>query len=98
VSNVERPELQALTELERVLQHVKDELALWRRRALKAEAHRAEMGVDHDVVATRERIRELELENEQVSGRLQAARTRVDDLIARLEFLEEQVRLEGQAQ
>ena len=98
MSNVERPELQALTELERVLQHVKDELALWRRRALKAETHRAEMGVDHDVVATRERIRELELENEQVSGRLQAARTRVDDLIARLEFLEEQVRLEGQAQ
>ena len=98
MSNVERPEIQALTELERVLQHVKDELALWRRRALKAEAHRAEMGVDHDVVATRERIRELELENEQVSGRLQAARTRVDDLIARLEFLEEQVRLEGQAQ
>ena len=98
MSNVERPELQALTELERVLQHVKDELALWRRRALKAEAHRAEMGMDHDVVATRERIRELELENEQVNGRLQAARTRVDDLIARLEFLEDQVRLEGQAQ
>jgi predicted nuclease with TOPRIM domain len=97
VSNVERPEFQALTELERVLQHVKDELASWRRRALKAEAHRAEMGMDHDVVATRERIRELELENEQVNGRLQAARTRVDDLLTRLKFLEEQVRLEEQA-
>ena len=98
MSNVERPEIQALTELERVLQHVKDELASWRRRALKAEAHRAEMGIDHDVVATRERIRELELENEQTNTRLQAARTRVDDLLARLRFLEEQVRLEGQAQ
>jgi len=97
VSNAERPEIQALTELERVLQHVKDELASWRRRALKAEARRAEMGIDHDVVATRERIRELELENEQTNGRLQAARTRVDDLLVRLKFLEEQVRLEGQA-
>ena len=97
MSNVERPEIRALTELERVLQHVKDELASWRRRALKAEARRAEMGIDHDVVATRERIRELELENEQVNGRLQAARTRVDHLLARLKFLEEQVRLEGQA-
>ncbi len=97
MSNVERPEIQALTELERVLQHVKDELASWRRRALKAEAHRAEMGMDHDVVATRERIRELELENEQTNGRLQAARARVDDLLARMKFLEEQVRLEEQA-
>ena len=98
MSNVVRPEIQALTELERVLQHVKDELASWRRRALKAEARRAEMGIDHDVVATHERIRELELENEQIDGRLQAARIRVDDLLARLKFLEEQVRLEGQAQ
>ena len=98
MSNGERPELQALTELERVLQHVKDELASWRRRALKAEAQRAEMGIDHDVVATRERIQELEHENDQLSGRLQAARTRVDDLLARLKFLEEQVQLEEQAQ
>ncbi len=98
MSNGERPELQALTELERVLQHVKDELASWRRRALKAEAQRAEMGIDHDVVATRERIQELELENDQLNGRLQAARTRVDDLLARLKFLEEQVQLEEHAQ
>ncbi|UCD25631.1 MAG: hypothetical protein JSW51_06880 [Gemmatimonadota bacterium] len=97
MSNAERPELQALTELERVLQHVKDELAAWRRRALKAEAHRAEMGVDLDVVATRERIQELELENDELDGRLQTARARVDDLLARLKFLEEQVRLEEPA-
>lgn len=96
MSNVERPEFQALTELERVIQHVKDELASWRRRALKAEAHRAEMGIDHDVVAAREQIQDLELENEQLNGRLQTARTRVDDLLARLKFLEEQVRLEEQ--
>ena len=94
--NAERPDFQALTELERVLQHVKDELASWRRRALKAETHQAEMGGDHDVVASRERIKELELENEDITGRLQTARSRVDDLIARLEFLEEQVSTEDQ--
>lgn len=95
--NAERPDFRALTELERVLQHVKDELASWRRRALTAETHRAEMGVDHDAVASLERIRELELENERITGRLQAARNHVDDLLARLRFLEEQVGSEEQA-
>ena len=94
--NAERPDFRALTELERVLQHVKDELASWRRRALTAETHRAEMGLDHDAVAARERIRELEVENERISGRLQTARTHVDDLLARLKFLEEQVGSEDQ--
>lgn len=94
--NAERPDFRALAELERVLQHVKDELASWRRRALTAETHRAELGVDHDAVASRERIKELELENEQMSGRLQAARSHVDELLARLKFLEEQVGAEEQ--
>jgi predicted nuclease with TOPRIM domain len=96
VLNAERPDFRALTELERVLQHVKDELASWRRRALTAETRRAEMGLDHDAVAARERIRELEVENERISGRLQTARTHVDDLLARLKFLEEQVGSEDQ--
>jgi hypothetical protein len=39
---------------------------------------------------------ELELENERISGRLQTARTHVDDLLARLKFLEEQVGSEDQ--
>jgi predicted nuclease with TOPRIM domain len=54
------------------------------------------LGVDHDAVASRERIKELELENEQMSGRLQAARSHVDELLARLKFLEEQVGAEEQ--
>ncbi len=96
VSNAERPEFVALRELERVLQHVKDELASWRRRALKAEAERADLGVDHDAVASRERIHDLETENQEMSQRLQTARGRVDDLLVRLKFLEEQVRMEEQ--
>ena len=54
MSNEDRPEFRALGELERVLEHVQEELASFRRRAHKAELDRAEMGIDHDVVASRE--------------------------------------------
>lgn len=96
MSNDVRPEFAALAELERVLTHVKDELASWRRRALQAESDRATLGVDHDVVASRERIQALEAEKAEMVARLGAARQRVDDLLARLRFLEEQVELEDQ--
>jgi predicted nuclease with TOPRIM domain len=96
VSNGDRPEQAALAELERVLEHVKDELASWRRRALKAEADRTAMGLDHDVVASRERIKQLEVEKAEILARLNAARGRVEDLLARLKFLEQQVELEEQ--
>jgi len=96
VSNGERPELVALLELERVLQHVKDELASWRRRALKAEAEGADHPGDHDAVVSRERIHDLETQNREMADRLQTARARVEDLVTRLKFLEEQVRTEEQ--
>lgn len=96
MSNGDRSEIAALSELERVLEHVKDELAAWRRRALKAEADRAEMGADHDVVASREQVKQLEAEKAEMFGRLSAARGRVDDLLARLKFLEEQADVEEQ--
>jgi len=95
VSNAERPELVALLELERVLQHVKDELASWRRRALKAESERVGDG-DSEAVVSRERIDDLEKQNREMAERLQTARGRVGDLLARLKFLEEQVRTEEQ--
>lgn len=88
------PEFEALHELEEVLKHLTDELAGWRRRALKAEAERVELGVDHDVVATRERIVELEQENRELEERMEHARKRVTALLGRLRFLEEQVTVE----
>ena len=97
MSNGERPEALALAELERVLQHVKDEVASWRRRALKAEADRAEIGIDRDLVASRERVQKLEQENADMRQRLRAAGDRLDELIARLKFLEEQVGVEEQS-
>jgi hypothetical protein len=95
-SNVGRPELRALGELEAVISHIAEELAGWRRRALKAETQRTELGAGHDVVGARERILELEQVNEELQERLVAARERVEYLLGRLQFLEEQVGLEGQ--
>lgn len=96
MSSDERPELAALAELERVVEHVKDELASWRRRALKAEADRASSVAGNDAAVYRARIKELEADKTALVGRLKTARVRVDDLLARLTFLEEQVELEEQ--
>jgi uncharacterized protein involved in exopolysaccharide biosynthesis len=95
-SNADRPELHALGELEAVIGHITAELAGWRRRALKAETQRTALGVGHDVVGARERILELEQANADLQDRLVAARERVEHLLGRLQFLEEQVGLEGQ--
>jgi len=94
-SNDERPELRALAELEAVIGAVTQEVAAWRRRALKAEAGRAQAGAAPDLAAARDRIQELEDENLELHHRLRTARERVEQLLARLQFLEEQVDLEG---
>lgn len=92
----DRPELAAFAELEEVLGKVTGELAAWRRRALKAEASRSELGADHDAVASRERIVDLEDRNGDLENRLEQARERVSELLRRLRFLEEQAAVEGQ--
>jgi hypothetical protein len=90
VSDSENPELVALAGLEDVIKHVSDELASWRRRALKAEGERGALGGDHDVVGLKERIVNLEGQNGELESRLEAARSRLQDLLKRLRFLEEQ--------
>jgi chromosome segregation ATPase len=97
VSNDERPELQALDELERAVADLTGELSSWRRRALRAEGEQAELGSGYDAVGNRERIMELEAENKDLLSRLAAARTRVNELLGRLRFLEEQVAIGEQA-
>ena len=92
MSSSESPELEALNELEDVIRHVSDELAAWRRRALKAEGERPGPGGESE--AARERLRALEAENEELKQRLEAARARLRDLLKRLSFLEEQVAME----
>lgn len=91
MSSSGQPELAALADLEEVIRHVSEELASWRRRALKAEG----AGVEPDALALRERVLSLETANGELERRLQAARGRVQDLLKRLRFLEEQVAVQG---
>src|SRR5581483_1148566 len=100
----ERPEARVLDQLETILRHVADELAGWRARALKAEAELKEgaggRGAAPAAAARpdpelRTRVADLEQENKTLRQRVEAARARVHDLLARLTFLEEQARQGG---
>ena len=84
--------LDALGELEQVLSHLRQGVADWRRRALKAEADQTMDGGDS--VRLREQLVKLEADNADLHQRVQAARARVAELLNRLRFLEEQVALE----
>ena len=91
----DRPDLKALTELEELLRHLTDELAGWRRRALRAEAELREARAHGGVVAgpelrqARQRAAELEGENQMLRQRIDLARERLRVLAARLAFLEQ---------
>ena len=97
MSNDDRPEFRALDDLERVLAGLSGELSSWRKRALKAEGEQAALDAGYDAVANRERILELESRNADLEVRLTAARERINELLGRLRFLEEQVAIEEQA-
>jgi predicted nuclease with TOPRIM domain len=97
VPSAESPEFAALRELEETIKHVCDELAAWRRRALKAEGDRGDLGGDHDVVGLKERLVAAEGEKTEIQRRLDATRGRVQDLQKRLRFLEEQATVSGPA-
>ena len=97
--DVERVDIRALEQLEAVLREVSEELATWRARALKAEADgKGGGGASRGVVhargdgESRGRAAEIETENRQLRTRLEAARARMQELVARLSFLEEQSR------
>jgi predicted nucleic acid-binding Zn-ribbon protein len=93
-SDYERPDLAALSELEQLLRHLGDEVAGWRRRTLKAEAElqeaRSRGGVlaGPELLQARQRAIELEVENQALRHRIEAARERLRALSSRLAFLE----------
>jgi len=89
VYDAERADILALEQLETVLRDVAEELATWRARALKAEAD-GKGGASRGAASGRNP--ELESENRQLRTRVDAARNRVQELLARLAFLEEQSR------
>jgi predicted nucleic acid-binding Zn-ribbon protein len=79
---------EALDQLENILREVAEELAGWRSRAHKAEAELKTRG-------TAAKHPELESENKALRQRVEGARARVNDLMQRLTFLEEQARDNG---
>lgn len=87
----ERPDLDALRELEDVLRLLTEELAAWRRRALTAEARLADAARLGDAgVGPAERVDALEGENRTLEQRLVTARSQVLEILGRLRFLEQQ--------
>ena len=86
-----RPETAAFAELEQLVKHLGDELASFRRRALQAEAKLKGLestGVKG--VVSPERMQHLERENAGLTTRLDAARTRTQQMIDRVRFLRQQ--------
>jgi len=87
----DRPDVRdALDQLEAILRDVAEELAGWRSRAQKAEGDLKSRGAPPPVRNT-----ELEAENKALRQRVEGARTRVQDLMQRLTFLEEQAKDNG---
>jgi cell division protein FtsB len=86
VYGAERADHRALEQLEAVLREVAEELATWRARALKAEGDGKGGGPARGAG---------EGESRQLRTRVDAARTRVQALVSRLAFLEEQARETG---
>jgi hypothetical protein len=86
----ERADARALEQLEAILRDVAEELASWRARALKAESEAKGRG--SSATGSGGRNAEVEAENRVLRQRVEAARTRVQGLLARLAFLEEQAR------
>ena len=91
----ERPDLKALNDLDQLLRHVAEELAGWRKRTLRAEAELGEARASGGVLAgpelkeARQRIIDLETENQSLHQRIDAAKERLRVLAARLSFLEQ---------
>jgi chromosome segregation ATPase len=92
----ERPDAgEAMDQLEAILRDVAEELASWRARAQKAESElkqRGGAGSGERGTAAAKADPALESENKALRVRVEAARTRVHDLLQRLTFLEEQAR------
>ena len=86
----ERPDLDALRELDDVLRHLTEELAGWRRRALTAESKVADATRFAEGAGGAGRLQELEDANAGLERRLVTARTQVQDILGRLRFLEQQ--------
>lgn len=90
-SNSERPDIVEFAELRKLVRHLGDELANFRRRALQAEARvKAIDAAATGTRATPEKVDRLERENAELKKRLEAARARTRQVLTRVRFLRQQ--------
>jgi hypothetical protein len=93
MSDNDRPDLRAFRELESLVRNLGEELAVFRRRAIAAEAELKEGGqAPRSRAATQGgRVAELEEENETLRVRLGRAEDRVRQVMERVRFLRQQL-------
>lgn len=86
------PENPQFKQLSRLVRHLGEELASYRKRALCAEATLRTMEDDAIRAAgtSPKRVLELERENADLTKRLAAARSRTEKMLARVRFLKQQ--------
>ena len=90
-SDSERPDIEAFEELERLVRHLGDELASFRRRALQAESRiKAIDSSPGGAKLNPERVEKLERENADLKKRLDTARARTRQVLDRVRFLRQQ--------
>lgn len=91
-SDSELPESEAaFADLEKLVHHLGDELASFRRRALQAESRVKALEASPGATRTSpERIEKLERENASLKMRLETARGRTRQMLERVRFLRQQ--------
>ena len=98
--SAERPEIRAYQELESLVRSLGEELAMFRRRALAAEAQLKETGhapPKGKSAISGERLAELQEENEGLRTRLARAEERVRQVMDRVRFLRQQIQSQSTA-
>lgn len=92
----ERPEVVAFRELETLVRHLGEEVAVYRRRAAQAEAQLKEQGAGPARGrGGGERFAALEAENGKLKTRLNRAEDRVKQMLERVRFLRQQLQTQG---
>lgn len=94
MSSYERPDRKALEQLEPLAHKLAEELTAWRKRAARAESELTEMKgrggqlAGPELLGVRQRIADLETENQDLRRRIAGARDQLEVLRSRLVFLE----------
>lgn len=94
LDDYQRPDAVVLTTLEAMVEQLTEEASHWRHRALKAEAAlktvkgKGKGSSGPDLLAARERVVNLEVENQALRHRIEAAKTKLQAISGRVAFLE----------